>query len=107
MTDPKGDRGLSPTKQDEPDLYLRVVERRVDGIVVRGAKVHQTGIINSHEVIVMPTIAMNPEDRDYAVSFAVPTDTEGIFIIYGRQSCDTRKLEEEADIDLGKKIWGT
>ena len=51
--------------------------------------------MNSHEVLVMPTIAMKPEDKDYAISFAVPTDTEGIFMIYGRQSCDTRKLEEE------------
>ena len=41
----------------------------------------------------MPTIAMRPEDKDYAVSFAVPVDTPGIFMIVGRQSCDTRKLE--------------
>ncbi|MBU5438093.1 4-hydroxyphenylacetate 3-hydroxylase family protein [Tissierella sp. MSJ-40] len=106
MTDPKGDRGLSPSQQADPDLYLRVVERRPDGIVVRGAKAHQTGMVNSHEVIVMPTISMRPEDKDWAVSFAVPTDTDGIFMIYGRQSCDTRKLEEGADIDLGNKNFG-
>ncbi len=91
MTDPKGDRSLSPSKQADPDSYLRVVERRPDGVVVRGAKAHQTGIVNSHEVLVMPTIAMKPDDKDYAISFAVPTDSEGIFMIYGRQSCDTRK----------------
>ena len=106
MTDPKGDRGLSPSQQADPDLYLRVVERRPDGIVVRGAKAHQTGIVNSHEVLVMPTIAMRPEDKDWAISFAVPSDTEGIFMIYGRQSCDTRKLEEGADIDLGNPQFG-
>jgi len=106
MTDPKGDRGLSPSQQADKDLYLRVVERRPDGIVVRGAKAHQTGMVNSHEVIVMPTISMKPEDKDWAVSFAVPTDTEGIFMIYGRQSCDTRKLEEGADIDVGNKEFG-
>ena len=93
MTDPKGDRSKAPHAQEDPDMYLRVVERRPDGIVVRGAKAHQTGICNSHEVIVMPTIAMGPDDKDYAVSFAVPVDTEGIFMIIGRQSCDTRKLE--------------
>ena len=103
MTDPKGDRSLSPSKQADPDSYLRVVERRPDGVVVRGAKAHQTGIVNSHEVLVMPTIAMKPDDKDYAISFAVPTDSEGIFMIYGRQSCDTRKTEEGADIDLGNK----
>ena len=54
MTDPKGDRSKAPHAQDDPDLFLRVVERRPDGVVVCGAKAHQTGIINSHEVIVMP-----------------------------------------------------
>ncbi len=106
MTDPKGDRGKSPSQQDDPDMYVHVVERRPDGIVVRGAKAHQTGMVNSHEVIVMPTISMRPEDKDYAISFAVPTDAEGIFMIYGRQSCDTRKLEEGADIDLGNSTYG-
>lgn len=106
MTDPKGDRSLAPSKQADPDSYLRVVERRPDGVVVRGAKAHQTGIVNSHEVLVMPTIAMRPDDKDYAISFAVPTDSEGIFMIYGRQSCDTRKMEKGADIDLGNSEFG-
>lgn len=106
MTDPKGDRGLAPSKQADPDLYLRVVERRPDGIVVRGAKAHQTGICNSHEVLVMPTIAMRPEDKDYAVAFAVPVDTEGIVMVVGRQSCDTRKMEKNADLDVGNKNFG-
>lgn len=106
MTDPKGDRGKSPSQQADPDLYLHVVERRPDGIVVRGAKAHQTGVVNSHEIMVMPTIAMKEDDKDYAVSFAVPADAEGIFMIYGRQSCDTRKLEEGADIDLGNSTYG-
>ncbi|GMO45347.1 MAG: 4-hydroxybutyryl-CoA dehydratase/vinylacetyl-CoA-Delta-isomerase [Treponemataceae bacterium] len=105
MTDPKGDRSLSPHEQPDPDMFLRVAERRADGIVVRGAKAHQTGVLNSHEVIVMPTIAMGPEDRDYAVSFAVPLDAKGLFLIIGRQSCDTRKLEG-GDIDVGNAEFG-
>lgn len=105
MTDPKGDRSKAPHAQADPDLYLRVVERRPDGIVVRGAKAHQTGICNSHEVIVMPTIAMGPEDKDYAVSFAVPVDTKGIIMIIGRQSCDTRKLEDST-LDVGNPEFG-
>ena len=105
MTDVKGDRGLSPSGQADPDFYLHVVERRADGIVVNGCKAHQTGIANSHEILVMPTISMKPEDRDYAVSFAVPTDTEGITIILGRQSCDTRKMEG-TEIDVGNSRFG-
>jgi len=105
MTDPKGDRGLSPSQQADPDLFLHIVERREDGIVVRGAKAHQTGMVNSHEVLVMPTQTMREEDKDYAVCFAVPTDAEGITIIYGRQSCDTRKLEE-GKLDVGNPKFG-
>ncbi|MCI8478986.1 MAG: 4-hydroxybutyryl-CoA dehydratase [Oscillospiraceae bacterium] len=105
MTDPKGDRSKPPHAQADPDLFLRVVERRADGVVVCGAKAHQTGILNSHEVIVMPTQAMGPEDKDYAISFAVPLDTPGLFLIIGRQSCDTRKLEE-GTLDVGNQEFG-
>lgn len=86
-------------------MYLHVVETRPDGIVVRGAKAHQTGAVNSQEMIVMPTISMGPEDKAYAVSFAVPTDAEGILMIIGRQSCDTRKLEE-SELDVGNSEYG-
>jgi 4-hydroxybutyryl-CoA dehydratase/vinylacetyl-CoA-Delta-isomerase len=106
MTDPKGDRSLAPSQQEDPDMFLHVVERRPDGIVVRGAKAHQTGAVNSHEHLIMPTIAMREDDKDYAVSFAIPSDAEGIVMIYGRQSCDTRRLEEDADLDLGNKQFG-
>jgi len=105
MTDPKGDRSKAPHAQADPDLYLHVVERRPDGVVVRGAKAHQTGIINSHEVIVMPTISMGPDDKDYAISFAVPLNTPGLFMIVGRQSCDTRKTEG-SPIDVGNREFG-
>ena len=105
MTDPKGDRSLRPHQQKDPDLYVRVVEERADGIVVRGAKVHQTGAVNSHEIIVMPTITMREEDKDYAISFALPSDAKGITYVIGRQSCDTRKLEQ-GDIDRGNIYFG-
>ena len=105
MTDPKGDRSLPPHLQPDPDLFLRVVERRPDGIVVRGAKAHQTGSINSHWHLFMPTIAMGEKDKDYALSFACPSNAEGIYMIYGRQSCDTRKLEGGC-IDTGNNKFG-
>jgi 4-hydroxybutyryl-CoA dehydratase/vinylacetyl-CoA-Delta-isomerase len=106
MTDPKGDRGKSQGDQTDPDMFVHIVEKRADGIVVRGAKAHQTGSINSHEHIIMPTQAVSEEDKQYAVAFAVPSDAEGLFMIYGRQSCDTRKLEKDADVDLGNKQFG-
>jgi 4-hydroxybutyryl-CoA dehydratase/vinylacetyl-CoA-Delta-isomerase len=105
MTDPKGDRGLSPKKQFDPDLFMHVVEETKDGIVVSGAKAHQTGAVNSHEIIIMPTITMREEDKDYAISFALPADAEGITYIMGRQSCDTRKLEGMT-FDRGNMFYG-
>ena len=106
MTDPKGDRGLSPSRQADPDLYLRIVEKNDKGIIVNGAKAHQTGAVNSHEHLIMPTQAMKEEDKAYAVSFAVPSDAEGIVMIYGRQSCDTRKLEAPHCMDCGNCKFG-
>ena len=105
MTDTKGDRSLAPHKQADPDLFVHVVEKNDKGIVVRGAKAHQTGAVNSHFILVMPTIAMSKEDADYAVSFVCPADAEGVYYIYGRQSCDTRKLEG-GTIDVGNAGFG-
>ena len=105
MTDPKGNRGLAPYAQKDPDMFLRVVERREDGIVVRGAKMHQTGALNSHQILVMPTQTMREEDRDYAVAFSVPADDPSILYIYGRQASDTRKLEA-SKVDVGNANYG-
>jgi 4-hydroxybutyryl-CoA dehydratase/vinylacetyl-CoA-Delta-isomerase len=105
MTDVKGHRSLAPSEQADPDMFVHVVERRSDGIVIRGAKAHQTGTANSHEMLIMPTLRMREADKDYAVSCAVPTDARGVTLIYGRQSCDTRKLEA-GDIDVGNYNFG-
>jgi 4-hydroxybutyryl-CoA dehydratase/vinylacetyl-CoA-Delta-isomerase len=93
VTDMKGDRSLSPHEQPDKDMFLRVVERRDDGIVVRGAKAHQTGSLSSHEIICLPTRAMRKGDEDYAVAFAVPQDTPGLIHVVGRSSLDTRELD--------------
>ncbi len=67
QTDVKGDRSLAPHEQPDPDHYVHVVEERSDGIVVRGAKCHTSISANAHEIIVLPTRAMGPDDADYAV----------------------------------------
>ncbi len=93
VTDVKGDRSKSPHDQQDPDMYLRVVEKRSDGIIVRGAKAHQTGSLSSHEIIVLPTRALRPGDEDYAVAFAIPSDTAGMAHVVGRSSLDTREID--------------
>ena len=98
MTDPKGYRALRPGQQPDPDQYLHIVERRDDGVVIRGANLHNTGGINLHEILVMPGTGLKEEERDFAVACAVPADAEGVVFIFGRQSNDSRKLEGGCDI---------
>jgi 4-hydroxybutyryl-CoA dehydratase/vinylacetyl-CoA-Delta-isomerase len=105
MTDTKGDRSLRPNQQPDPDVYLHVVDEIDDGIVVRGAKIHQTGFLNSHRVIVMPTLALRPGEEEYAVCFGIDTNTKGITLVYGRQACDTRKIED-GKLDIGNFKYG-
>jgi 4-hydroxybutyryl-CoA dehydratase/vinylacetyl-CoA-Delta-isomerase len=97
MTDPKGDRSKAPSQQADPDMFTRVVEKREDGIVLSGAKAHQTGAINSHEILVMPTMALREGDEAYAITCAVPLNAKGVILIFGRQTNDERKAESEMD----------
>jgi len=104
MTDPKGDRSKGPAEQIDPDMFVRVVKRDDKGIYLTGAKAHQTGCINSHWIIFMPTLRLTENDKDYAVVGAAPVDAPGITYIYGRQSCDTRSMEE-GDLDSGNAMY--
>ncbi len=104
MTDPKGDRSKAPHQQADPDVFTRVAERREDGIVIRGAKAHQTGGANSHEILIMPTQFMREADSDYALVCAVPLDAPGVIQIFGRQTNDGRKFEGR--IDAGNPDYG-
>jgi 4-hydroxybutyryl-CoA dehydratase/vinylacetyl-CoA-Delta-isomerase len=105
MTDPKGDRSKPPAAQADPDQYVHVVERRGDGIVIRGAKLHMTGAVNSHEILVMPTTALQAPGHDYAVVCAMPVDAPGITMIFGRQANDSRRDNCE-EIDVGNPSFG-
>lgn len=105
MTDPKGDRGLAPHEQSDPDVFLHVVRRSKEGVWVTGAKCHQTGCINSHWLMVMPTMRMGEADAAYAFVGAVPAHAPGITYIYGRQANDTRCLEP-GTMDQGNAEYG-
>jgi len=105
MTDVKGDRSLAPHQQADQDLYVRVTKRTAEGVYISGAKAHQTGCINSHYMIVMPTIRLGEKDTDFAIIGAVPVDAAGITYIYGRQSCDMRSMEG-GSIDVGNAKFG-
>ncbi|OYT55490.1 MAG: aromatic ring hydroxylase [Candidatus Hecatellales archaeon ex4484_218] len=91
QTDPKGDRSKRPHEQADPDVYLRVVEKRKDGIIVRGAKIHNTTAPQADEIIVIPTRVLVEGEEDYAVAFAVPGDWDGVKIINHQASVRPRK----------------
>ena len=105
MTDPKGDRSKRPHQQDDPDMFLRVTARNEHGVFITGAKAHMTGGLNSHWIMVMPTMNLGEADQDYAIVGAVPAGAEGMTYIYGRQSCDTRSMEQ-GEIDQGNARFG-
>ena len=100
MTDPKGDRSKAPHQQSDPDLFLRVVKRDDEGIYVSGAKMHQTGAVNSHWLIFMPTMRLTEADRAWSVVGAIRVDAPGLTYIVGRQTNDTRIVDGGA-MDAG------
>jgi len=103
LTDAKGDRSKSPSQQCDPDLSLHVVEKRKDGIIVRGAKVMICGVAAANEILVMPGTGYKEDDKDYAISFVIPRDIENLTIIETRRPSDTREQEEgfDAPVDIG------
>ncbi len=97
LTDAKGDRTKTPSQQEDPDLFLRIVERRDDGIVVRGAKLMICGVAAANEIFVLPGSAYGEAEADYAVSFVIPRDSEGLTIVETRHPSDGRDYEEGFD----------
>lgn len=97
LTDPKGDRAKGVAEQNDPDYFLRIVERRPDGIVVRGAKVMICGVAAANEIFVLPGSGYSEHDADYAVSFVVPRDAENLTIVETRHPSDGRDYEEGFD----------
>ena len=89
MTDPKGDRSKRPPEQ--PEQFLHVVRRTGDGVVIRGAKLHQTGAANSHQILVMPGQALRPGEEAFAIACAMPVDAPGVTMVLGRQPSDERR----------------
>ena len=81
MTDAKGDRSKRPHEQQVPETYVRIVERRSDGIVILGTKAIVTGAPYVHGFLVMPCRNMGREDADFAVCCAVPLDAPGVTIV--------------------------
>lgn len=81
ITDAKGNRGLKPSAQDDPDQYVHVVDRTPDGVVIRGAKLHITGASFGHDLMVIPTKRMRPGEDEYSIACMVPVNAPGVQIV--------------------------
>jgi 4-hydroxybutyryl-CoA dehydratase / vinylacetyl-CoA-Delta-isomerase len=104
LTDPKGDRSKRPLEQKDPDMSLRMVAKeKGGGIVVRGAKVMIAGVAAANEVFILPGTGYKEGEGDYAISFAVPRDIEGLTVVEARHPSDGRDLETGFDnpVDYG------
>lgn len=100
LTDPKGDRTKPPSQQEDLDLNLRIVEEKDNGIVIRGAKVMICGVAAANEIFILPGSGYKEEDKDWAVSFVIPKDIDGLTIVETRRPSDTREQEDGFDIPV-------
>ncbi|MBN1882667.1 MAG: aromatic ring hydroxylase [Deltaproteobacteria bacterium] len=100
QSDVKGDRRKRPHQQTDPDLYLRIVERKKDGIVVRGAKAHNTMAPYAEEIIAIPTRFLTSEEGDWAVAFAIPADTKGVKLLTRTTTVRERVPQLDAPMTL-------
>jgi 4-hydroxybutyryl-CoA dehydratase/vinylacetyl-CoA-Delta-isomerase len=107
QTDVKGDRLLRPAEQPNREAYVRMVERRDDGIVVRGAKVHTSVSVNANELVVLPTRALTPDEGEYALAFAVPVDTPGLTLVASPYLATAGKDRREHPLSAGRKMVET
>lgn len=94
ISDAKGHRALSPAKQDDPDVYTRVVEQRPDGVVLRGAKLHISAAAVTHELVVMPTKMMRAGEEQWSIACAVPVNAPGVTILNTSISPRLDELDE-------------
>jgi len=97
LNDAKGDRSKPASRQEDPDMYLHLVEKGDDGIVVRGAKAIICGVAAANEIIVLPGTMFHEGNNDYAIGFVVPRDIEGLSIVEARHPSDTREAEDGFD----------
>ncbi|EFE66600.1 4-hydroxyphenylacetate 3-hydroxylase N-terminal domain-containing protein [Streptomyces viridosporus] len=83
LVDPQSDRST----QDAPPEAVRIVERRADGIVIRGARLLSTLAPVANEVFVGPYAPRRPGQEDYALVCMLPLDAPGLKIVC-RQAYD-------------------
>ncbi len=106
LTEPRGSRKNKTLDWPDPYLSLKIVDQNNDGIVVRGAKINISGAFASHELVVLPQSSHSEDERDYAVAFAVPADTEGITYICQYSPYSAERDQADDIYELGNPLFG-
>lgn len=75
---PQVSRATTAHAWDGEFIQVGVVEERADGIVVRGSQMLATGGAVADEIFISCLKPLTPEDRDFALGFAVPVAAPGV-----------------------------
>jgi len=79
---PQANRSVGPSKQADPFLAARVVEKNDEGVKIRGARMLAT-LPLADEIMVFPSTVIRgtAEDVPYAFAFGIPLSTKGLKFI--------------------------
>ena len=91
LTDVKGDRSKRP--KDQREMFLHVVEKREDGIIVSGAKICQSGAFAADVNFILPTQTFKKGEEEFAIAFAVMPEDEGIKYILQNTGVQAKQRE--------------
>jgi 4-hydroxyphenylacetate 3-monooxygenase len=82
LINPQSNRGVGPSKQADPFIAARVVEKTSEGAVIRGARMLATLPI-ADEIMVFPStvIRSGQDDIPYSIAFALPVSAKGLKFI--------------------------
>ena len=79
LINPQSNRGVGPSKQADPFIAARVVEKRDEGVLIRGARMLATLPI-ADEIMVFPStvVRSGQDDVPYSIAFAIPVSAKGL-----------------------------
>jgi 4-hydroxyphenylacetate 3-monooxygenase len=82
LINPQSNRSVGPSKQSDPFIAARVLEKRSDGVVIRGARMLATFPL-ADEILVFPStvVRSGQDDIPYAMAFSLPISTKGLKFI--------------------------
>ncbi|HZW84544.1 MAG TPA: 4-hydroxyphenylacetate 3-monooxygenase, oxygenase component [Nitrososphaerales archaeon] len=82
LINPQSNRAVGPSKQADPFIAARVVEKKDEGVVIRGARMLATLPI-ADEIMVFPStvVRSGQDDMPYCIAFALPVSAKGLKFI--------------------------